>query len=114
MKEENFKRLINFLSKYIESGEPQYDPQDIQYSYYINIFLDENKNGNRLHIDKFSQELARRLIAERGIRELDSNDANYNCESEQQKRYDSFYLTWYSWNILYDKLQESGRFDTIS
>ncbi len=78
MKDENLKKLVEFLSEFIKNDDFTYSPKNTQYSWYIEIFLDENKNGNRLHIDRFSEELARRLIADEQIQELDSNAANYD------------------------------------
>ncbi|KTC94898.1 hypothetical protein [Legionella feeleii] len=102
MKAENMAKLVRHLSTFIKTGD--FSPHNTQYSWCIDIFLDENKSNKRLHIDRFSEELARRLIVDEQIPELDSNSADYDPESLQQRRYNIFYYTWYSWNILYDEL----------
>lgn len=104
MKAENMEKLVRHLSKFIKTGDVQDSPHNTQYSWYIDIFLDENKSNKRLHIDRFSEELARRLIVDEQIPELDSNSADYDLESLPQQRYNIFYYTWYSWSILYDAL----------
>ncbi|HHT0591912.1 TPA: hypothetical protein ACTXXA_003587 [Legionella anisa] len=106
MKEQNMKNLVNYLSEYIKNNNTMYLPND--FSGYIHIFLDENQNDKRLHIDSFSEELARRLIADEQIKELDTNINNDNV---QIKKYEKFTRMWGSWNILYDELKRRGKID---
>ncbi|KTD63481.1 hypothetical protein Lspi_1666 [Legionella spiritensis] len=108
MNQQNMDKLVNYLSKFIKnvrSDCSMYNPTNIQYSfYYTNIFLDESEQ-----IGSFCDELVRRLIIDKQIVGLDTSDKSYDPNSPQQKRYEIFYNTWYSWNILYDALQKNGK-----
>ncbi|MHA3320701.1 hypothetical protein ACX1FC_05545 [Legionella pneumophila] len=104
MKQQNMDNLVKYLSKFIKNNQFMYSPANTQYSFYLNVFLDESEQ-----IGGFCAELVRRLIVDEQIIELDTSDKNYDPNSPQQKRYEIFYNTWYSWNILYDALQKNGK-----
>lgn len=112
MKSENMRKLVRYLSEFIKTGDFLYSPLNVQYSWYIDLFLDENKDGKSLPIGRFSDQLGWRLIAEEHIQELDGNDANYNPDTPQQNRYTLFFNTWSSWTILYDELKKRGRLNS--
>lgn len=107
MDPENMKKLVEYLANYIKTGNYLYHPCNTQYSWYLNIFLDEHKNGKRLHIDQFSDVLGQKLIVDENIKELDVSDSAYTSSTEQQKKYDTFYNTWNAWSDLHDALRKN-------
>lgn len=107
MDSENMERLVEYLAKYIKTGDYLYHPCNTHHSWYLNIFLDEHKNGKRQHLDQFSDVLSRKLIVDENIKELDVSDSAYTSSTEQQKKYDTFYNTWNAWSDLHDALRKN-------
>ena len=93
MKTENMNTLVSVLGKYMSEGDFMYSPKNPQYDWYLDIFIDEIKDGDCHHIDRFSEELATRLIRE-GL-EPTANDGG--IKTDQHKRYNEFYMAWYNW-----------------
>ena len=104
MKEENMHKLVALLSEYLKTDEHQYSPTNDQYDQYLNIFINEIKDGNYEHIDRFSEELATRLT-EQGFEP--TNDIGGD-KTEQHERYNKFYTVWSSWGLIFEKLKKEG------
>ncbi|MBX9703482.1 MAG: hypothetical protein K2X39_04955 [Silvanigrellaceae bacterium] len=104
MKTKNMSQLVDDLERFIKTSDFLYHPLNLQYSFYIDIFLDENSNGNRMPIDKFSDELVRKLISDKNIQQLDPNYSSYCKDSQEVKNYIIFHNTWSAWDLLYARV----------
>lgn len=97
-------KLVRLLSEYLKNGEDMNSPTSVQYSFYIDIFIDEILDGDCHHIDNFSEQLAIGLI-DQGL-EPTGNFGGVN--TNQHDRYNKFYMAWYNWCLIFRRLKREG------